>query len=130
MAAALFSGLVYFALVFTFAFATGAARVLVLAPLVGPPAAVLFEVPILILASWIIARRLLRNRCFTRVQRAAMGATGFALTMAAEASLSAIMRGQTLEGWAMEVATPIGLVGLAGQVAFGLMPIFVGRAEA
>ena len=113
MAAALVWGLVYFALVFAFAFATGAARVLVLAPLVGPAAAVLCEVPILILASWIIARRLLRNRGFTLVQRAAMGATGFALTMVAEASLSAIMRGLTLEAWAMAVASPIGLVGLA-----------------
>ena len=124
MVAACFTGLLYFAAVFTFAFATGAARVLFVAPRLGPTAAVLLEVPIVVVASWIVARHLLRTRSLTLPERAAMGATAFAFTMASEAALSAIMRGQSVTDWAETVATPPGLVGLAGQVAFAAMPIF------
>jgi hypothetical protein len=87
MLAACFAGLLYFAAVFTFAFAMGIARVLVVAPRLGPTAAVLLEVPILVVASWIVARRLLRNRSLTLRQRTTMGATAFTLTMASEAAL-------------------------------------------
>jgi hypothetical protein len=126
MAAACFTGLLYFAVVFTFAFATGAARVLVVAPWLGPTAAVLLEVPVLVLASWIVTRWLLRRRSFTFPQCAAMGALAFALTMASEATLASIMRGQGVLDWAASVSTPLGLVGLAGQIAFAAMPILVG----
>ncbi len=124
MAAACFRGLIYFALVFSLAFVTGAARGLVVEPRLGAATAVLLEVPVLILASWIMARRLLRDGALTMPQCAMMGATAFALTMGAEAALSAIMRGQGLGEWAAAVASPLGLVGLAGQIAFGLMPMF------
>lgn len=127
MAAAFLTGLIYFALVFSLAFATGAARVLVVAPRIGPTAAVLLEVPLIILASWAIARRLLRDRAFTGAQRVAIGATAFTLTMAAEAGLAGILQGQSLGDWAMAVVTPIGLVGLAGQTAFAAMPLLVGH---
>ena len=127
MAVACFTGMLYFAAVFTFAFAMGIARVLVVAPRLGPTAAVLLEVPILVLASWIVARRLLRNRSFTLPQRGAMGATAFTLTMASEAALSVIMLGQSITDWAAALATPLGLAGLAGQVIFAAMPIFVGH---
>lgn len=129
MAAACLTGLLYFAAIFTFAFAMGIARVLFVAPRLGPTAAVLLEVPILVLASWIFARRLLRNRSLTLSHRAVMGATAFTLTMASEAALSAIMRGQSVIDWAAAVATPLGLVGLVGQVAFAAMPIFVGHSR-
>jgi hypothetical protein len=129
MPAAYFTGLLYFAAVFTFAFAMGIARVLVVAPRLGPTAAVLLEVPILVVASWIVARRLLRNRSLTLPQRATMGATAFTLTMASEAALSVIMRGQSVTEWAGAVATPLGLAGLVGQVVFAAMPIFVGHGR-
>ena len=129
MLAACFAGLLYFAAVFTFAFAMGIARVLVVAPRLGPTAAVLLEVPILVVASWIVARRLLRNRSLTLRQRTTMGATAFTLTMASEAALSVIMRGQSLTDWAAAVATPLGLAGLVGQVVFAAMPIFVGHGR-
>ena len=129
MLAACFAGLLYFAAVFTFAFGMGIARVLVVAPRLGPTAAVLLEVPILVVASWIVARRLLRNRSLTLRQRTTMGATAFTLTMASEAALSVIMRGQSLTDWAAAVATPLGLAGLAGQVVFAAMPVFMGHGR-
>ena len=129
MAAACFRGLIYFTLIFSLAFVTGAARGLVVEPRLGAATAVLLEVPVLILASWIIARHLLRDGALTLPQCAVMGATAFTLTMGAEASLSAIMRGQSLGEWAAAVASPIGLVGLAGQLAFGLMPVFFAKTR-
>lgn len=90
-------------------------------------AAVLIEVPILVVASWMVARRLLRDRCLALPQRAVMGAEAFALTMASEAALAAVIRGQGLADWAAAVATPLGLAGLAGQLAFAAIPVFAGR---
>lgn len=129
MAAACVTGLLYFAVVFAFAFAMGVVRTLVVAPHLGATAAVLLELPIVVAASWLVARRLLRHRSLTLAQRAAMGATAFALTLASEAALSAILRGQTVADWAATLATPLGVAGLAGQLAFAAMPLFVGRGR-
>ena len=130
MVAACFTGMLYFGAIFTFAFAMGIARILVVAPRLGSTNAVLLEVPILVAASWIVARRLLRNRSFTLSQRGVMGAAAFALTMASEAALSVIMLGQNIMDWATTLATPLGLAGLVGQVAFAAMPILVGHGPA
>lgn len=119
-------GLRYFAIVFAFAFAMGVARTLAIAPWIGPAAAVLLEVPIVLLVSWFAARRLLRDRHLSALQRAAMGAIAFALTMVSEMVLSALMRGQGVAGWAETIATPLGLVGLAGQAGFAAIPVFAG----
>jgi len=130
MAAALFAGLLYFAGVFAFAFAMGVARTLVVAPRIGATAAVLLELPLVLAASWIVARALLRHRDFTVPQRATMGAFALALTLASEAALAAILRGQSLAQWAAALATPLGLAGLAGQLAFAVLPLVVGRGRA
>lgn len=126
MLAACLLGLQYFAVIFTFAFAMGVVRVLLVAPRLGPTAAVLIEVPILVLASWIVAHRLLRNRILTLTQCAAMGAIAFTLTLMCEAALAALMLRESLGDWVSALVTPLELVGLAGQIVFGLMPIFVG----
>ena len=126
MKAAFVAGVLYFFAVFSFAFAMGVARQIAIAPLVGPSAAVLLEVPVVILASWLIARQLLRSRSLTVSERAVMGATAFALTMGSEASLAGIIRGQTVADWAATLATPIGIVGLAAQLIFAVIPVFVG----
>lgn len=129
MAAACLSGLIYFAAIFTFAFVMGIARVLVIAPRLGTTAAVLLEVPILIAASWVVARRLLRDRSFVLHERAAMGAIAFTLTMASEAVLSRVMREESIIEWAASLVTPLGLIGLAGQVAFAAMPVLAGHSR-
>jgi hypothetical protein len=125
--AAMLAGILYFAIVFSFAFALGVVRTVVVAPRLGATAAVLIEVPIVLLASWGVARGLLGRRAFTLAQRAAVGATAFALTMVSEAVLAGLLRGQSVAQWAGEVASPLGLVGLAGQLGFAAMPLFVGR---
>jgi hypothetical protein len=127
--AVIITAIAYFATVFAFAFAMGVARTLVIAPLIGATAAVLLEVPILLAASWVIARRLLRDRDLALPQRIAVGAIAFVLTMASEVVLSALMRGQSAGEWAAVIATPIGLVGLAGQLGFAAIPALIGKSS-
>jgi hypothetical protein len=119
------TAIAYFSAVFAFAFAMGVARTLIVSPRIGATAAVLLEVPILLAASWVIARRLLRDRDLTLPQRIAVGTIAFVLTMASEAVLSELMRGQDLDEWVATVVTPIGLVGLAGQLGFAAIPALI-----
>lgn len=126
MVAASFIGVRYFVVVFSLAFAMGVARTLIIAPQLGETPAVLLEVPIIVGASWVVARRLIRHRSLSLPQRAAMGIVAFTLTMVSEAVLSALMRGQSVADWAAVLVTPLGLVGLAAQAAFAVMPILAG----
>jgi len=120
-------GLLYFIIIFTLAFATGVVRTLLVAPLLGSVAAICLEVPVILAASWFVASKLVRGRSFSLAQRAAIGALAFALTMVSEAALSHLLRGQNIWQWAAAVATPLGLFGLAAQLGFASMPVFVGR---
>jgi hypothetical protein len=85
------TAIAYFSAVFAFAFAMGVARSLVITPRIGATAAVILEVPILLAASWVIARQLLRDRDLALPRRIAVGTIAFVLTMASEAVLSALM---------------------------------------
>lgn len=125
MNAAIIAGLLYYAMVFSLAFVLGFARTLVVAPAFGTTAAVLIEVPIVVGASWLAARRVLRHRPFSRSQRATMGALGFGLVMTSEALLAGLIRDQSIGRWAADLFTPLGLAGLTGQLAFGAMPLLI-----
>jgi hypothetical protein len=127
--AVVLTAILYFAMVFAFAFAMGVARVLVIAPRLGESGAVCLEVPILLTASWLVARRLLRDQNLGFPQRFAVGGIAFVCTMASEAVLAGLIRGQSVSEWAAGLATPLGFVGLAGQLGFAAMPLFVGRIQ-
>jgi hypothetical protein len=117
--------ILYFAIVFAFAFAMGIARTLWAAPRLGSAAAVLLEIPILLAISWIVAQRLLRYKDVALPQRAMAGAIALTLTLLSEAAFASFVRGQSVSAWAAMVMTPLGLVGLAGQAIFGAMPMFI-----
>lgn len=104
----------------------GVLRTVAVAPFIGQTAAVLLEVPIVIAASWIATRYLLRNVSFNFRQLMVAGAIAFALTMASEAALAETIRGQNLIEWVTSVLSPLGLVGLVGQLIFAAMPVMVG----
>src|SRR5215831_14613693 len=80
------AALVYFASVFAVGFALGPARTLLLAPHIGATLAVLLELPIILFASWLLCRWVLRRFSVERglEHRIAMGAVAFALLMSAE----------------------------------------------
>jgi Ca2+/H+ antiporter len=129
LAAIVAAGFCYFAIVFALAFAMGVARALLIAPALGETLAIFLEIPVLLAVSWFVARHLLRGRRFKVGQLVAVGAIAFALTMISEAALADAIRGQSLAQWAAGLVTPLGLVGLAGQLGFALMPALSGRSR-
>jgi len=126
---ALKAGLAYFLVVFAFAFAMGVLRVLVLIPRLGEVAAVLLEVPLVVAASWWACRRATAHWQVSAASadRLTMGALAFGLLMALEWVLSVTAFGRTSAQFLQAMATPAGAIGLAAQVAFGLMPLLVRR---
>jgi hypothetical protein len=120
--------LVYVAAVFAMAFALGTLRVLLVAPRLGELAAVALEVPVVLCLSWLVAGRVLRRWPLTgRGQRLAMGALAFVCLMALELILATGLLGRPLNGVLAAMATLPGLVGLAGQIGFALVPALRGQ---
>ena len=122
---AILAGLVYWAIVFALGFVMGTLRVLVLAPLLGPVAAVSLELPIMLAGSWLACgwslRRFGVGKAFA--ERAAMGLLAFTLLILAEFALSTLLFGRTAaEHWA-SYATTEARLGLAAQVLFATFPL-------
>jgi hypothetical protein len=112
----------YVAPVFALAFLIGALRVTVIAPVTGPLLAVALELPVVLALSWVVAGRVLGRWPLGPRPRLAMAALAFALLMLVEA-LTALAFGQRPADFLAGFATPPGALGLAGQVAFGLVPL-------
>lgn len=107
--------------VFAVAFVLGAVRVTWIAPALGPLAAVALEVPLVLALSWVVAGRVLGRWPLTSTERLALGAVAFAVLMALEFA-TALAFGQTGAQFLMAMTTPHGLLGLAGQIGFALVP--------
>ncbi|HSG55656.1 MAG TPA: hypothetical protein VLA45_09380 [Paracoccaceae bacterium] len=124
--------LLYWALVFVFAFMLGIARVLWVVPEVGEVAATLLELPLVLGASWLVARHLLGRQPLLRPGHAAlMGLTAFALLMVSELVLALALGGGAAAGWIARMQTLVGAIGLVGQIGFGLIPwLIVRRVQA
>ena len=112
-------------------FALGTLRVLALAPRVGEVAAVALELPLMLGLAWLVAARLRRSRTGPGTGGAllGMGALAVVLLLCAEAGLAAGMFGQTVAGFLAGLATPHGLLGLAGQMVSGIIPWLENRAR-
>jgi len=120
------AGITYFALIFALGFVLGTLRVLWLAPLVGEHGAVLAELPVMLAASYLAARRLTIRHRITDIGGAAlMGGLAFALLMLAEISLARTLSGTAITDWFSALFAAPGAYGLAGQMAFGMMPMAV-----
>ena len=118
------AALAYAGLVFAAGVVLGTVRTLVLAPAVGPLAAVLVELPLMLGLAWLALRPVLRRWPVPprAAPRLAMGALGFVALMGLELALGMLAFGQTLGGLLADRGTPHGLAGLAGQVVFALLP--------
>ncbi len=122
---ALKAGVAYFAIVFAAGFVLGTARVLLFVPLLGELPATLLELPLMLAISWLVCGRLVnRFQVPQRIPaRALMGAVAFILLMIAELILSLTIFKRPVQDFTNELATPQGMLGLAGQIAFALMPL-------
>ena len=129
--AALRAGTLYFAIMFLIGFVLGTLRVLWLVPAIGEARAVLLEVPLMLILSWLVAARVIRRVrvAATVPARAVMGGSAFALLMGAELFLSLTLFGLSAQEWLHRFADPAGLTGLAGQAVFGLIPVIQLRTE-
>jgi hypothetical protein len=121
---ALTLGLRYFAGVFAIAFALGTIRTLWLAPAIGALVAVGIEVPIILAVSWWWGRRLLVRQPLGLAGRAIMGGSAFVWLMLAEFGL-ALAFGRGPGAYLASFFTPAGLLGLAGQLGFALLPLII-----
>ncbi len=124
MRAAAYAGSLYFALVFALAFALGALRVTTLVPLLGELGAVALEVPVVLAASWSACAWLTRSLRVPRtsVARLAMGGLALLLLAVAEMTLGTLLFGRGAAEQLAALRTPPGLLGLVGQIGFGLVP--------
>ncbi|GAA0758821.1 hypothetical protein FHS52_000722 [Erythromicrobium ramosum] len=113
----------YWAIVFALGFVLGTVRVLWVIPMVGLMPATLLELPIILTASWLASGWILRRFAIaTRREALTLGLLAFAILMAAECALAGVLSGQTPAQWLAGLRQPHALLGLAGQVAFALMP--------
>ena len=131
MASALKAATLYFAIVFAAGFALGTLRVLAVIPVIGELAAVALEVPVILAVSWFVCRRLAMRFSVPPETgpRMAMGALAFGFLMLAEFALSIFLFGRSGAAYFALLQTPPGLLGLAGQIAFALLPIIQLKKE-
>ena len=123
------AGVTYFAIVFAAGFALGTVRVLLLVPPFGELPAALLELPIMLGISWLVCAKVIaRYQVRPRITpRLTMGVVAFSLLMLAELALSLTLFSRSMNDFAHALATPHGMIGLAGQILFGLMPVIEAR---
>ena len=92
MASTLKAAALYVALVFAAGFALGTLRVLVVEPALGPVIAVLLELPIILMVSWLVCTRIIDwfNIAEAAADRLIIGALAFAMLMAVETLLGLV----------------------------------------
>ena len=113
----------YWAIIFALGFVLGTIRVLWIAAALGLMPATALELPIMLGASWIASGWVVRRFGLHGSGEAlAAGTLAFALLMAAECALAAVLASQSPAQWFAGLAEPHAALGLAGQVAFALMP--------
>ncbi len=123
MRQAILGGWFYFLAAFTAGFALGVIRVLILEPRLGATAAVLIELPAILLVAW-FACRFLTTRLDVPAEasaRVVMGISALAFLLVAEFLLARGL-GRSTNDIREELSTPPGLLGFAGQILFALLP--------
>lgn len=117
------AALTYWGIVFALGFVLGFIRVTWVIPLVGLMPATLLELPIILAASWFASGWLVRRFAIvTSGEALRVGAIAFAVLMAAECALAAVLMGQAPAQWLAGLGQPHALLGLAGQAVFAMMP--------
>lgn len=116
------AGLAYGLIGFALGFVFGVVRTLFVAPAIGAFAAVALETPLMLVASLPLAGWCLHHWQVARPAYALVsGLVGFAALVVCEVLLGLAL-GQTVQGILAGMARPPGMLGLAGQIVFALLP--------
>lgn len=119
-------GSVYFALVFCVGFALGVVRVFWVAPNIGERAAELVETPLMLGASFLFARLVVRRfPARTRLEYLASGMLALALLLAFEFTVVLGLRGLSMEEYFASRDPVSGAVYAGSLVLFALLPWLV-----
>jgi hypothetical protein len=123
------AGLAYFAVVFVAGFALGVARVMFIVPTLGPTVAVLIELPVILVLSWIACRRIMLRLDIsaTTTGRLMMVGLAFALLMSAEFAIASFAFGRSLADHLEHYQEIHALLGLAAQQHSRFSPSFKDR---
>jgi hypothetical protein len=117
------AAMAYWAVVFALGFVLGTVRTLWLAPAIGLVPATLAELPLMLAASWWASGWLVRRFAITTPAAGlAMGGLAFTLLMAAELALAIGLIALSPAQWLAGLRQLHGLIGLAGQVVFAVLP--------
>lgn len=119
------AGLGYFLLVFFFGFIFGTIRSIAAAPVIGEFAAVLVELPFMLLVSWfgckwIIQAFAVPGRVAARLK---MGLVAFVVLLGAEALLAVLLLNLSLAQHLAQYLNSATQLGLSGQILFALFPL-------
>ena len=119
------AGITYFLIVFGAGVVFGGARVLYLLPVFGLVAALLIELPVMLLISWIACAVLVDRLSVapTLSARLAMGGVAFGVLMAAELLVSVFLLDRSVDDHLRAYVTWSAMLGLAAQLAFGMFPV-------
>lgn len=121
--AAIKAGVAYGVIGFGFGFAFGVIRTVLVAPRIGAFAAVAVETPLMLATCAPLARWCLRRWAISApIAALAMGLAAFAALMVCEVLLGLAL-GQAPLAMLSAIARPAGLLGLAGQIVFALLPL-------
>jgi hypothetical protein len=114
----------YFLAVFAIGVVLGVVRTLWLAPVLGERAAELLELPLMIAASWLVARSLTRGawRDLGVAGAAAAGAVALALLVGAELGVVVLARGQSIAEYAASRDPVSGVAYIVALLAYAAMP--------
>jgi hypothetical protein len=121
--AAIRAGAAYGVIGFGFGFLFGVVRTLLVGPAIGAFAAVAIETPLMLATCAPLARWCLRRWAVSGPPKAlAMGLAAFAVLMVCEVLLGLAL-GQAPPAMLAALGRPAGLLGLAGQICFALLPL-------
>ena len=125
----LIASLAYFAIVFTVGFLCGPIRILMLEPMFGATAAVLFEAPILLMAMLYAARFVPRRLRLapTSAAHLGMGAGALALVLVADVGVGLLVRQLSFAEIFADFGKPAGRIYAALLLLFALLPWLVNR---
>jgi hypothetical protein len=122
----LLAALRYFALIFALGFLLGTARVMMTQPAIGLLGSLVLEVPVMVLASLVVARQTIAMYEISGLLRGlGMGGIAFLLLMVAEAALASMFYRQPPLQWAASLTRWPDVIGFGGQIAFAVIPMLM-----